>query len=104
MIMKKSKKNWILLLCAVIAAGGLLIFSLTQLIGADGKLPLSGLIRADLLYIIAVFLIMIPIFLINTYNLSDPMREQFWQIWTRKEAELTTDVMKRLSDKLKRNT
>lgn len=40
----------------------------------------------------------------NTYNLSDPMREQFWQIWTRKEAELTTDVMKRLSDKLKRNT
>ena len=52
------------MLCAVIAAGGLLIFSLTQLIGADGKLPLSGLIRADLLYIIAVFLIMIPIFLI----------------------------------------
>jgi Zn-dependent protease with chaperone function len=42
--------------------------------------------------------------IINTYNLSDPMREQFWQIWTRKEAELTTDVMKKLSDKLKRNT
>ena len=39
----------------------------------------------------------------NTYELSDPLREQFWQIWTRKEAELTTDVMKRLSDKLKRN-
>ena len=42
--------------------------------------------------------------IINTYNLSDPMREQFWQIWTRKESELTTDVMKKLSDKLKRNT
>ncbi len=42
--------------------------------------------------------------IINTYNLSDPMREQFWQIWTRKESELITDVMKRLSDKLKRNT
>ena len=42
--------------------------------------------------------------IINTYELSDPLREQFWQIWTRKEAELTTDVMKKLSDKLKRNT
>ena len=42
--------------------------------------------------------------IINTYELSDPMREQFWQIWTRKESELTTDVMKKLSDKLKRNT
>lgn len=40
----------------------------------------------------------------NTYELSDPLREQFWQIWSRKELELTRDVMKRLSDKLKRNT
>ena len=42
--------------------------------------------------------------IINTYNLSDPMREQFWQIWTRKESEQTREVMKKLSDKLKRNT
>ena len=42
--------------------------------------------------------------IINTYELSDPLREQFWQIWSRKELELTRDVMKRLSDKIKRNT
>lgn len=42
--------------------------------------------------------------IINTYNLSDPMREQFWQIWTRKEAELTTEVLEALNDKIKRNT
>lgn len=42
--------------------------------------------------------------IINTYELSDPLREQFWQIWTRKEAELTTDVLEALNDKIKRNT
>lgn len=42
--------------------------------------------------------------IINTYELSDPLREQFWQIWTRKEAELTTEVLEALNDKIKRNT
>lgn len=41
--------------------------------------------------------------IMNSYDASDPLREQFWQIWTRKEAELTTDVMNTLNDKLKRN-
>ena len=41
--------------------------------------------------------------IMNSYDASDPLREQFWQIWTRKESELTTDVMNTLNDKLKRN-
>ncbi|MEE0951068.1 MAG: protein kinase [Paludibacteraceae bacterium] len=41
--------------------------------------------------------------IINTYELSDPLREQFWQIWIRRESELITDVMNTVNDKLKRN-
>ena len=41
--------------------------------------------------------------IMNSYDASDPLREQFWQMWTRKESELTTDVMNTLTDKLKRN-
>lgn len=41
--------------------------------------------------------------IMNSYDANDPLREQFWQMWTRKESELTTDVMNTLSDKLKRN-
>ena len=42
--------------------------------------------------------------IMNSYDASDPLREQFWQIWTRKEAELTTEVLEALNDKIKRNT
>ena len=42
--------------------------------------------------------------IMNSYDASDPLREQFWQIWTRKEAELTIEVSEALNDKIKRNT
>lgn len=42
--------------------------------------------------------------IMNSYDANDPLREQFWQIWTRKEAELTIEVSEALNDKIKRNT
>lgn len=42
--------------------------------------------------------------IMNSYDANDPLREQFWQIWTRKEVELTNNVLQALNDKIKRNT
>ena len=42
--------------------------------------------------------------IMNSYDANDPLREQFWQIWTHKEAELTIEVSEALNDKIKRNT
>lgn len=41
--------------------------------------------------------------IMNTYDANDPLREQFWQIWIRRDSELITDVMNTVNDKLKRN-
>lgn len=42
--------------------------------------------------------------IMNSYDANDPLREQFWQIWIRRESELTTEVLEALNDKIKRNT
>jgi hypothetical protein len=41
--------------------------------------------------------------IMNSYDANDPLREQFWQIWIRKESALTTEVLEALNDKIKRN-
>jgi len=44
--------------------GALLIFALVQLTDPNGKISFGGMLRADMLYVTAAFLIMIPILLI----------------------------------------
>ena len=39
--------------------------------------------------------------LMNLYPENDPMREQFWQLWVRREAEMNTELLQILSSKLK---
>ena len=39
--------------------------------------------------------------LMNLYPENDPMREQFWQLWVHREAEMNTELMHILSSKLK---
>ena len=38
--------------------------------------------------------------LMNLYPENDPMREQFWQLWVRREAEMNTELLHILSSKL----
>ena len=38
--------------------------------------------------------------LMNLYPENDPMREQFWQLWVRREAEMNTELLPILSSKL----
>ena len=38
--------------------------------------------------------------LMNLYPENDPMREQFWQLWVRREAEMNTELLSILSSKL----
>lgn len=37
--------------------------------------------------------------LMNLYPENDPLREQFWQLWVRREAEMTTELISILSKK-----
>lgn len=39
--------------------------------------------------------------LMNLYPENDPMREQLWQLWVRREAEMNTELIAILSSKLK---
>ncbi len=39
--------------------------------------------------------------LMNLYPENDPLREQFWQLWVHREAEMNTELMNILSSKLK---
>lgn len=39
--------------------------------------------------------------LMNLYPENDPLREQFWQLWVHREAEMNTELMHILSSKLK---
>jgi hypothetical protein len=39
--------------------------------------------------------------LMNLYPENDPLREQFWQLWVRREAEMNTELIRILSSKLK---
>ena len=39
--------------------------------------------------------------LMNQYEENDPMREQFWQLWVRREAEMNNELLPILSAKLK---
>lgn len=39
--------------------------------------------------------------IMNSYDANDPLREQFWQIWIRRESELITEVLEALQDKIK---
>jgi serine/threonine protein kinase len=39
--------------------------------------------------------------LMNMYPENDPLREQFWQLWVHREAEMNTELMHILSSKLK---
>lgn len=39
--------------------------------------------------------------LVNLYPENDPMREQCWQLWVRREAEMNTELLPILSSKLK---
>ena len=48
----------------VILAGALLIFSLARITDQSGRITFGGMLRADMLYVIAAFLFMIPILLI----------------------------------------
>jgi hypothetical protein len=38
--------------------------------------------------------------LMNLYPENDPMREQFWQLWVRREAEMNTELLSILAAKL----
>ena len=38
--------------------------------------------------------------LMNLYPENDPMREQFWQLWVRREAEMNTELLSILASKL----
>ena len=38
--------------------------------------------------------------LVNLYPENDPMREQCWQLWVRREAEMNTELLSILSSKL----
>lgn len=38
--------------------------------------------------------------LMNLYEENDPMREQFWQLWVRREAEMNNEFLPLLSSKL----
>ena len=38
--------------------------------------------------------------LMNLYEENDPMREQFWQLWVRREAEMNNELLPILSSKL----
>ena len=48
----------------VILTGALLIFSLARITDQSGRITFGGMLRADMLYVIAAFLFMIPILLI----------------------------------------
>jgi len=37
--------------------------------------------------------------LMNLYPENDPLREQFWQLWVRREAEMSTELISILSKK-----
>ncbi len=39
--------------------------------------------------------------LMNLYPENDPLREQFWQLWVRREAEMNTELLSLLSAKFK---
>ena len=66
---KKNRKirKWIILLLIAAGAGSLLLYALYTKIGKDGALALGGLVRKEILYVIAATLALIPIFLIALY-------------------------------------
>ena len=37
----------------------------------------------------------------NLYPENDPLREQLWQLWVRREGEMNTELLSLLSAKLK---
>lgn len=39
--------------------------------------------------------------LMNLYPENDPLREQLWQLWVRREGEMNTELLSHLSAKLK---
>ena len=51
-------------MAVVVLVGALLIFALVQLTDDDGKISFGGMLRADMVYVTAAFLFIIPILLI----------------------------------------
>ena len=55
-----KQKKLIILLVVVMTAGAMLIYAISSVIKQNGGLPINGLIRAETLYVIAIFLAIIP--------------------------------------------
>ena len=59
----KRQKKWIALLILTLVMGIILMLSVTEFFEREGGIPFDGLIRAETLYIIIIFLAFIPVLL-----------------------------------------
>ena len=76
---KGNFRRWIILLLLTLESGALLLYALYTKVGIDGSLSTQGLIRKEVLYVIAVFLAIIPVLLMVLFIA--------WLIGRRKNAK-----------------
>ena len=61
--MNKNRKKWITLLILTLVMGVILVLSVSEFFEREGGISFDGMIRAETLYIIIIFLILIPVLL-----------------------------------------
>ena len=61
--MNKNRKKWITLLVLTLVMGVILVLSVSEFFEREGGISFDGMIRAETLYIIIIFLILIPVLL-----------------------------------------
>ena len=95
--MKKKRKLalWIVLLALVFVMSVMLMLSVLNALGPDGRIDLSGLVRADTFYVIVIFLLLIPVLLVVLLCVfvfgRDKKREEPKVIYTQNGVLLATD-------------
>ena len=95
-----KQKKQIFLLITTFEAGALLIYAVSKMMRPNGSLPLNGLIRSETLYIIAIFLAMIPVLLItlNLVVLFSKKEKQTMTITQPLPAPVSTDSDKQTEE------
>ena len=61
--MKKNRKKWITLLLLTLVMGVILMLSVSEYFAREGEISFDGMIRAETVYIIIIFLAFIPVLL-----------------------------------------